>query len=154
MAGQEYTSWIRKFDAKMRIANRKVLLFVDNCPAHPVVDDIKNVKVVFLPKNCTSKLQPMDMGIIRNLKHFYRTRLVRRLNNFIGKPNVQRKEFFINMYQVLHFLMVSFIRTLFLLLAAIALFLTDILWLTVVMGASHPDNNNELLQESWLSGGR
>ncbi|XP_034253475.1 tigger transposable element-derived protein 4-like [Thrips palmi] len=63
MTGKEYTSWVRKFDARMRIEKRKVLLFVDNCPAHPIVDGLTNTEEV-------------DMGIIKNFKHHNRTRLV------------------------------------------------------------------------------
>lgn len=46
----------------------KVLLLVDNATCHP--DDIihPNVKVVFLPANTTSLIQPMDQGIIATFK--------------------------------------------------------------------------------------
>ncbi|KAE8738361.1 hypothetical protein FOCC_FOCC016158, partial [Frankliniella occidentalis] len=107
MTGEKYEWWLRKFDCRMRIEKRNVLLFVDNCPAHPAVHGLTNVKVVFLPKNTTSRLQPMDQGVIKNLKHYYRTRLVQRLIGFVGRQDLQRKDFFINMFHVLHFLMWS-----------------------------------------------
>ncbi|KAJ1520378.1 hypothetical protein ONE63_003513 [Megalurothrips usitatus] len=99
-----FETWLRKLDGKMRVEKRKILLFIDNCPAHPVVNGLTNIKLIFLPKNTTSKLQPMDQGIIKNIKHYYRTRLVHRLINFIGRPNVQKKDCYINLFQAMHFL--------------------------------------------------
>ena len=46
---------------------------------------MKNIKLVFLPKNTTSRLQPLDAGIIRNFKHKYRKLLVRYVVSHIGE---------------------------------------------------------------------
>ena len=56
----------------------KMLLFIDNAPCHPesFTDCFSHVKIVFLAKNTTSKLQPLDAGIIKNLKVFYRKQLL------------------------------------------------------------------------------
>ena len=62
----------------MKLKGRKILLLVDNCPAHPEMT-LSNVKIVFLPPNTTSKLQPCDAGIIENLKRGYRRRFLRHL---------------------------------------------------------------------------
>ena len=50
----------------------KILLIIDNAPSHPDLSEIcPNVKVIFLPPNTTSLLQPMDMGVISIAKtHF------------------------------------------------------------------------------------
>ena len=46
---------------------------LDNCPAHPNVQPaLKAIKLVFLPPNTTSTLQPCDQGIIQNMKVHYR----------------------------------------------------------------------------------
>ncbi|XP_050064726.1 tigger transposable element-derived protein 4-like [Aphis gossypii] len=50
---------------------RNVLLFVDNCPAHPKEITLTNIKLVFFPPNATSKLQPLDQGVIKVLKQKY-----------------------------------------------------------------------------------
>ena len=65
--------WLQRFNRKMRRQGRKVLLFVDNVPSHPATE-LRNVKLVFLPANTTSKLQPMDQGIIQTMKLKYRKR--------------------------------------------------------------------------------
>ncbi|XP_018099221.1 tigger transposable element-derived protein 1-like [Xenopus laevis] len=51
----------------------KILLVLDNAPGHPnTLDDIDpNVKVVFLPPNTTSLLQPMGQGVIASFKAYY-----------------------------------------------------------------------------------
>ncbi|XP_064423274.1 tigger transposable element-derived protein 4-like [Latimeria chalumnae] len=66
MTGDIFKDWVIKFDRKMQRQKRKVLLFVDNCPAHPHIDNLQVTTVVFLPPNTTSKLQPMDQGIIKS----------------------------------------------------------------------------------------
>lgn len=51
----------------------KVLLVLDNAPGHPpYLDDFNlNVKVVYLPSNTTSIIQPMDQGVIATFKKDY-----------------------------------------------------------------------------------
>ena len=47
---------------------RNKLLFVDNVSSHdPALKDrFSSIKIIFLPKNTTSRLQPLDAGIIKN----------------------------------------------------------------------------------------
>jgi hypothetical protein len=67
---------LRGWDRKL---NRKILLLIDNCSAHPQIKNLQNIQLEFLPPNATSVLQPMDQGIIRSLKSHYRKLLVKRL---------------------------------------------------------------------------
>ena len=58
---------------------RNVILFLDNATVHPIslVDKFSNIKVLFLPKNTVSRLQPLDTGIIQSFKSKYRKKLMR-----------------------------------------------------------------------------
>lgn len=63
----------------MKSENRHVLLLLDNCSAHQILRKPTNIDVQFLPPNTTAVLQPMDQGVIQNLKCHYRGHLIRRL---------------------------------------------------------------------------
>ena len=76
MDGVLFEEWIRELDSKFEREGRKVVLIVDNCPAHPRVKDLKAINLVFLPPSTTSKTQPMDQGVIRALKAHYRSKAV------------------------------------------------------------------------------
>ncbi|KAL4121977.1 hypothetical protein QTP88_014392 [Uroleucon formosanum] len=78
MTGDLFKSWLVKFDQKMRLNQRNVLLFIDNCTAHCTIN-LKSVRIEFLPPNTTSKLQPMDQGIIQNFKTLYRKEIIRKI---------------------------------------------------------------------------
>ena len=71
-----YEEWFRELDVKFQKENRKIALTIGNCPAHPTIADLSNVKLIFLPPNTTSVSQPMGQEVIKCLKAFYRRRLV------------------------------------------------------------------------------
>lgn len=76
----------------------KILLLLDNCSAHPPADLLakENTHVLYLPPNCTSLLQPMDMGVLRSLKCHYKTHFLNRLLNSVNNSKSVRdyvKEF-------------------------------------------------------------
>ena len=52
--------------------------FLDNVNSHPpeLSKRFLHIKVIFLPKNTTSCLPPLNPGIIKNFKVQYRTLLV------------------------------------------------------------------------------
>ncbi|CAH4023669.1 unnamed protein product [Pieris brassicae] len=72
MTSQIFEKWLRIWDAELKSGGNKILLLVDNCPAHSVVSNLKCIRLVFLPPNVTSVLQPMDQGVIKALKTQYR----------------------------------------------------------------------------------
>ena len=53
---------------------------------HLNVSGLTNIMLVFLPPNTTAKTQPMDAGVIRNIKAHYRKNLAKlRLRAFEEK---------------------------------------------------------------------
>ncbi|GBP52818.1 Tigger transposable element-derived protein 4 [Eumeta japonica] len=70
MTSQLFEEEVRKWDAELK--GRKILLFVDNCPAHPFISNLQNIELAFLPSNTTSVLQPMDQSVIKSLKALFR----------------------------------------------------------------------------------
>uniref|UniRef100_A0A8C8RSI5 DDE-1 domain-containing protein n=1 Tax=Pelusios castaneus TaxID=367368 RepID=A0A8C8RSI5_9SAUR len=70
---------VRKHLRKKKL-EPKALLLLDNCPAHPsselLVSNDGQIRVLYLPFNTTSKIQPLDWGIIQNFKTNYRGDLV------------------------------------------------------------------------------
>ncbi len=55
--------------------NRKVALIPDNASAHRQIEHLPallNVEDIFLSKNTTAFLQPLDAGVITSLKKRYR----------------------------------------------------------------------------------
>lgn len=81
MTSELFEKWLRDWDRDLVKKKKKILLLVDNCPAHPKVTDLKCITLAFLPPNTTSVLQPMDQGIIRTLKSNFRKNLVLKMIN-------------------------------------------------------------------------
>ncbi|XP_037803619.1 tigger transposable element-derived protein 6-like [Penaeus monodon] len=77
MSSEIFEEWVRKVDRKFWVDGRKIALIIDNCPTHPTLSNLTNVQLVFLPPNTTSILQPMDQGVIRSLRAYYRGKAVR-----------------------------------------------------------------------------
>ncbi|CAH1241537.1 TIGD4 [Branchiostoma lanceolatum] len=71
MTSDVFLDWLSKLDKKMGQQGRKILLFADNAPSHPNVS-LRNIELKFFPPNTTSRLQPMDQGIIQTVKLKYR----------------------------------------------------------------------------------
>ena len=63
-----FKKWIVKWDNQL---TNNIVLLVDNCTAHAVNVTLNHIKLIFLPTNTTSLLQPLDQEI-RSLKAYYR----------------------------------------------------------------------------------
>jgi hypothetical protein len=50
-----YDIWIEKCDCK----KKKILLFKDNCSAHPVLENLENIKTGVPPRKHYKLLQPI-----------------------------------------------------------------------------------------------
>ena len=79
MTSDIWTDWLKKMDNLMRCKKRPIVMLCDNCAAHSSDVRLTNIKLVFLPPNTTSLIQPMDQGIIANFKQHYRSLVLRHL---------------------------------------------------------------------------
>ncbi|GFT08809.1 tigger transposable element-derived protein 6 [Trichonephila clavipes] len=77
MATELFNEWLVSLNSDMKRENRHILLFLDNCTVHNNTPALSNGKLQFFPPNSTSKLQPLDQGIIHNFKTFYRREVVK-----------------------------------------------------------------------------
>ena len=75
---------VREVDRHFTKEGRKIVILVDNCPAHSSIDNV-STELIFLLPNTTSKRQPMDQGVIRSLKAHYKTMSIKKLIKAIGK---------------------------------------------------------------------
>ena len=85
MTSEIFTDWLKKLDSRLERQKRKIAMIVDNCTAHPHVRHLKSIELVFLPPNTTSKTQPIDQGVIQNLKTQYRKKNILRQMSAIDK---------------------------------------------------------------------
>ena len=63
---------------QMRKERRNVILLLSNSTVHPtlLIDMYNNIKIVFLPKNAMSRLQPLDAGIVQSFRTKHRKKLM------------------------------------------------------------------------------
>ena len=90
MTGPFFELYLRRFNSYIAHTKmKKVLLIIDNAPSH-IYDhlDLAFVEVYPLPPNTTSKLQPLDAGIISSFKRHYRQQQLENALNIIelGQP--------------------------------------------------------------------
>ena len=80
----------RDFCKKKNLAH-KVLLTMDNAPGHTAVLEGRHpeIEVIFLPKNTTSVIQPLDQEVIASFKKKYYTRTYRQLREDTGTTLAQ-----------------------------------------------------------------
>lgn len=78
MTTHHFVEWLRSFESRMaRLGKERVILLLDNFAGHKAsknidLPELRRTKLVYLPANTTSKLQPLDAGIINNFKLYYR----------------------------------------------------------------------------------
>lgn len=86
MDRQKFVEWytelfLPEIEAKHGESGRKCILLLDNAPTHPSAEILNSLsdkcKVVYMPPNVTSLIQPMDQGVIEKLKKVYRKYFLR-----------------------------------------------------------------------------
>ncbi|XP_045764824.1 tigger transposable element-derived protein 4-like [Maniola jurtina] len=86
MTAQFFEEEVRKWDAELK--GRKILLLVDNCPAHLLVSNLRDIELAFFPANTTSALQPMNQSVIKSLKDIYKKKLLMDMIESDGKTSI------------------------------------------------------------------
>lgn len=80
MTGDIFKIILIAMDKDMTSKRRKVLLFIDNCSANGLIEDmqkkLKSIRLAYFPANTTSHLQPLDQGNINSLKVHYRSKML------------------------------------------------------------------------------
>ena len=83
----------------MELQGRQIALISDNCPSHPPIDKppkdyagpplptLTHIKLIYLPKNTTPFLEPLDQGIIRSFKASYRRKYARQMVQYFNQQN-------------------------------------------------------------------
>lgn len=72
-----FESWLKKLDDKFSRENRKIALIInDDRNQRKIKENMKAIKVYVIPSNLASAFQPMDQGIIKCFKYFYRKNAV------------------------------------------------------------------------------
>ena len=74
------TDILTSLNRRLKLNQRKIILFMDNAPCHPggLHDKLSNINIEFLPKkNTTSKAQRLDSGIIASWTCRCKKRLLR-----------------------------------------------------------------------------
>lgn len=92
MTSAIFSDWIQDLNKTMKRQHRQILLLIDNAPTHPPEWNLSNVTVQFFPANTTSKLQPLDQGIIWSFKCHFKSRLVAFLLNNIDREDKSADE--------------------------------------------------------------
>ncbi|GBM71388.1 Tigger transposable element-derived protein 4 [Araneus ventricosus] len=64
-----FTDWLKGLDDKMRKQKSRIILFIDQCPAHPPdTDFLKNITVKFFLQIAATGYRSLDHGNSKNMK--------------------------------------------------------------------------------------
>lgn len=86
MTSDLFKQWLKEFDVEIGSENRKIVLFIDQCSAHPIIH-LQNIELIFFPKNSSSLLQPLEQGIFHFFKLEFRRRLVNKFIKCLARSN-------------------------------------------------------------------
>jgi len=75
MTSMLFKLWCQNLNDKMVKKGRNILLVLDNVGSHKGFP-LSNIEFLFLPKNTTSILQPLDNGIIKSFKNHYNNSMI------------------------------------------------------------------------------
>lgn len=86
-----FRKWVLELNDRMVKQRRHILLTLDNCSAHDIEDlHCSHIKFQFFPPNTTSTVQPLDQGIIKVVKSYFKQKLVRAAIQTIENTNEKK----------------------------------------------------------------
>ena len=106
--------YLKGLNNDMALVGRNIVLITNNYPSLPHTNkppkgytgppppNLTHVTLVYLPKNTTSYLQPLDQGIIRSFKASYRRKYAQHLVESFNLTNIASKP--IDILQAIHFI--------------------------------------------------
>nr|XP_039263757.1 LOW QUALITY PROTEIN: tigger transposable element-derived protein 4-like [Styela clava] len=77
MTAKLFEEVLREWNRRLGQQGRSMLLCLDTFSGHPEIQ-LENIKLVFFPPNTKANSQPIDQGIIEDLKRHYKKILLRR----------------------------------------------------------------------------
>jgi hypothetical protein len=104
-----FQDWLQEFNKVVaeKYKNQRVLLLLDNCSSHKTNGLVlSNVDVHFLPPNTTSKIQPMDAGVIMSFKKHYRNLHIKWILDKVQK-GTDIKDLKMDVLQAMHYIIKS-----------------------------------------------
>ena len=97
-----FTEFLTDLNRKMKIAKRNIIIFMDNFSGHPDLV-LSNVKIQFLPGCTTSKLQPLDQGIIWSFKSIFKTKVLQKMATILEDTTKSIDDAKINLFDAVQF---------------------------------------------------
>lgn len=88
MTGTLFKEILHRFNSQMKAENRHIILLMDNASSHLKGLQLSHIKVIFLPANTTSVIQPLDQGIIMCMKRHYKKLLMNYVISQIDMDNL------------------------------------------------------------------
>ena len=112
MTQHTFYEYLKYLDNIFKSQNRKVVMLCDAPSVHLLgqldannqltIQEFDNLKLIYLPSNCTCVLQPADQGIIRSFKARYRyhllTKLCAKADTYLNDTNSDLTTFKLNKY--------------------------------------------------------
>ena len=92
MDGILFEEWVREIHQQFTKERQNIdfcpLSITWNLSSHLAIENLVSIELIFLPLNTTSKLQPMDQGLVWSFKALYRALSVRKLIDAIEKERL------------------------------------------------------------------
>jgi len=104
MTSSEWEKYVNCLEKKFKKESRHVVFIIDNAPPHLPIEKLQNIEIIYLPPNTTAICQPLDQGIIRNFKLFYRQLVVTEIINRLDqKSQLTAGNVNLNILDAIHF---------------------------------------------------